>query len=307
MTWCSNWPPRVARRGALPATPRALIDSAARRFRRAALFYGHGTDNAVDEAAFLVLHALALPPDAGDELLDRPLADTSRARAEQLIAARLERRCPAAYLTQRMWFAGHEFYVDERVLVPRSPLAELIHAQFAPWLKAAEVKRILDIGTGSGCIALACALAFPQAAVDATDLSAAALAVATINRSRHGLEARVRLIEADLFPPAAGTYDLIVSNPPYVPASRMDKLPQEYRAEPAMALVAGEQGFTCVDGILARATQHLSPHGVLVVEVGEIAAAVDTRYAHLPLTWLEFQHGGEGVFVISREDLERGA
>ena len=280
-----------------------MIDNAARRFRRAGLCYGHGTDNARDEAAFLVLHALALPPDAGDELLDGPLQDAGRARAEQLIAARLERRCPAAYLTQRMWFAGHEFYVDQRVLVPRSPLAELIHAQFAPWLKAAQVTRILDIGTGSGCIALACALAFPHAEVDATDLSPAALEVATINRARHGLESRVRLIEADLFPSDAGVYDLIVSNPPYVPAARMVDLPQEYLEEPAMALVAGEQGFTCIDGILAGAARHLSPHGVLVVEVGEIAEAVDARYAQLPLTWLEFDHGGEGVFVISREDL----
>ena len=298
----------MARRGALPATPRALIDNAARRFRRAGLCYGHGTDNARDEAAFLVLHALALPPDAGDELLDRPVQDAGRARVrtEQLIAARLERRCPAAYLTQRMWFAGHEFYVDERVLVPRSPLAELIGAQFAPWLKAAEVKRILDIGTGSGCIALACALAFPMAQVDATDLSPAALAVATINRARHGLESRVRLHEADLFPPDAGVYDLIVSNPPYVPAARMDKLPREYLAEPAMALVAGDEGFACVDGILARAARHLSPHGVLVVEVGEIADALAARYARLPLIWLEFEHGGEGVFVISREELARG-
>ncbi len=286
-----------------PATARALIESAARRFRRAGLYYGHGTDNAVDEAAFLVLHALEMPPDAGDELLDQPLAPGACDAAERLITTRLERRCPAAYLTQRMWFAGHEFYVDERVLVPRSPLAELIHAEFAPWVEPAAVKRILDIGTGSGCIALACALGFPDATVDATDLSADALAVAAINRSRHGLESRVRLIEADLFPADGGPYDLIVSNPPYVPAARIDELPREYLEEPLMALVAGEQGFHCVDGILARAAEHLSERGVLVVEVGEIAAALDARYAHLPLTWLDFEHGGEGVFVISREDL----
>ncbi len=260
----------------------------------------------MDEAAFLVLHALALPPDAGDELLDQPLDETGRAAAEQLIATRLKRRCPAAYLTHRMWFAGHEFYVDERVLVPRSPIAELIDAQFAPWLHEGQVTRILDIGTGSGCIALACALTFPTAQVDATDLSPDALAVAAINRARHGLESRVRLVEADLFPSDAGVYDLIVSNPPYVPAARMEQLPHEYRQEPAMALVAGEEGFACVDDILARAVRHLSSHGVLVVEVGEIAAAVDMRYAHLPLTWVEFEHGGEGVFVISRKDLAQG-
>ena len=289
----------------MPLTPRALITSAARRFRRAGLFFGHGTDNALDEAAFLVLHAVGLPPDAGDDVLDGPLDAASRAAAENLLALRLERRCPAAYLTQRMWFAGHEFYVDERVLVPRSPLAELINARFEPWLQADKVARILDIGTGSGCIALACALAFPAAEVDATDLSVDALAVAAINRARHGLDARVRLMEADLFPVDGAHYDLIVSNPPYVPVARMRKLPQEYLEEPAMALVAGDDGFVCVDGILAGAAAYLAPHGVLVVEVGEIAAAVDQRYAHLPLTWIEFEHGGEGVFVIPREDLVR--
>lgn len=295
----------MAKGASLPLTPRALINSAARRFRRAGLFFGHGTDNALDEAAFLVLHAVGLPPDAGDDVLDRPLDAASRAAAENLLALRLERRCPAAYLTQRMWFAGHEFYVDERVLVPRSPLAELINARFEPWLQADKVARILDIGTGSGCIALACALAFPAAEVDATDLSVDALAVAAINRARYGLDARVRLVEADLFPVDGAQYDLIVSNPPYVPIARLPELPQEYREEPAMALAAGNDGFACVDGILAGAAAHLAPHGVLIVEVGEIAPAVDQRYAHLPLTWIEFEHGGEGVFVIPHEDLVR--
>ena len=297
----------MAERAARPATPRSLIESAARRFRRAGLCFGHGTDNALDEAAFLVLYALGLPPDAGADLLDAPLDAASLASAEDVLAMRLKRRCPAAYLTQRMWFAGHEFYVDERVLVPRSPLAELINACFEPWLDAARVARILDIGTGSGCIALACALAFPAAEVDATDLSVDALAVAAINRARHGLDGRVSLIEANLFPAGAARYDLIVSNPPYVPAARMAKLPREYLEEPTMALVAGDEGLACVDGILARAAEYLAPDGVLVVEVGEIAAAVDQRYAHLPLTWIEFEHGGEGVFVITREDLARDA
>ena len=295
----------MARRASPPASPRALIQSAARRFRRAGLYFGHGTDNAVDEAAFLVLHGLGLPADAGAELLDAPLDAQGLAAAEGLLALRLKRRCPAAYLTQRMWFAGHEFYVDERVLVPRSPLAELINTGFAPWLSAVQVARILDIGTGSGCIALACALAFPGAAVDATDLSVDALAVATINRARHGLVGRVRLVEANLFPGDGGPYDLIVSNPPYVPSARMASLPQEYREEPSIALVAGDEGFACVDNILVHAAAYLAPQGVLVVEVGEIAAAVDQRYGHLPLTWVEFEHGGEGVFVISREDLVR--
>ena len=284
-------------------TPRELIADAARRFDDAGLYYGHGTDNAWDEAAFLVLHGLGLPPDASPALLERPVT-AHLERAEALVAARIARRCPAAYLTGRMWFAGHEFEVSDEVLVPRSPLAELIHARFQPWLDASRVARILDIGTGSGCIALACALAFPQASVDATDVSDAALAVAARNRARHGLEARVNLHAADLFPPAGGgPYDLIVSNPPYVPAARAASLPDEYLREPALALFAGEEGFDCVDRILAGAAARLAADGLLVVEVGEIAEAVDARYAHLPLTWVEFEHGGEGVFVISREAL----
>lgn len=284
-------------------TPRELIADAARRFEDAGLYFGHGTDNAWDEAAFLVLHGLGLPPDASPALLEQPVA-AHRERAEALVAARIERRCPAAYLTGRMWFAGHEFEVSDQVLVPRSPLAELIHARFEPWLDPARVARILDIGTGSGCIALACALAFPQATVDATDVSEAALAIAARNRARHGLEARVNLHAADLFPPPGEPpYDLIVSNPPYVPAARAESLPDEYLREPALALFAGEEGFDCVDRILAGAAARLATDGLLVVEVGEIADAVDARYAHLPLTWVEFEHGGEGVFVIGREAL----
>lgn len=292
----------MTERGAAP-TPRELIADAARRFEDAGLYFGHGTDNAWDEAAFLVLHGLGLPPDASPALLEQPvIAHLERVAA--LVAARIERRCPAAYLTGRMWFAGHEFEVSDQVLVPRSPLAELIHARFEPWVDAARVARILDIGTGSGCIALACALAFPEATVDATDVSEAALAVAARNRARHRLETRVNLHVADLFPPAGGApYDLIVSNPPYVPAARAETLPDEYLREPALALFAGADGFDCVDRILAGAAARLAADGLLVVEVGEIADAVDARYAHLPLTWVEFEYGGEGVFVISREAL----
>ena len=284
-----------------------LIEGAMRRFRRARLHYGHGTDNARDEAAFLVLHALGLPLDAGAEVLAQPLPVAAVAAAESLINARIQRRCPAAYLTHRMWFAGHEFYIDERVLVPRSPLAELIEGQFAPWIAPARVRHILDIGTGSGCIALATALAFPAARVDATDISADALAVAADNRARHGLDARVTLHQADLFPPSATRYDLIVSNPPYVPAARLDELPAEYRAEPPLALISGVDGFDCVTAILARAATRLSDDGILVVEVGEIWPAVDRRFSTLPLTWIEFAAGGEGVFVISRRDLLEAA
>lgn len=288
------------------ATAAGLIEDAARRFAQAGLVFGHGTDNAGDEAAFLVLHALSLPFDAVPAQLERPLAPAEALAVEQLVKARIDRRLPAAYLTHRMWFAGLEFYVDERVLVPRSPLAELIGDGFQPWLGGLPVQRILDIGTGSGCIAIAAAMAFPAARVDATDISESAMAVATLNRERHGLLQRVELHLADLFPPAGPRYELIVSNPPYVPGKRVDELPAEYRNEPRLALEAGMDGMSCVARILARAPDYLAQHGLLVVEVGEIQEEVATRYPDLPFTWVEFACGGEGVFILTREELVRG-
>lgn len=216
---------------------------------------------------------------------------------------RIETRRPAAYLTGRMWFAGLEFAVDSRVLVPRSPLAELILARFEPWRGGRAVRRILDIGTGSGCIAAACAWAFPEARVDATDISADALAVARDNLERLDLTARVALHECDLFPPAGTGYDVIVSNPPYVPRAVWQSLPPEFLAEPGLGLVAGDDGMSCLEGILAGAHAALAPTGLLVVEVGEIWPEVQERYG-LPFTWIEFEHGGEGVFVLTREELD---
>ncbi len=279
------------------------MQAAARRFEAAGLHFGHGTDSAEDEALFLVLHALGWSYAVDEASLHRPLDAAELAGAQALIERRIRERRPAAYLTGRMWFAGHEFEVDPRVLVPRSPLAELIGERFQPWYTGGPPGRVLDIGTGSGCIAIACALALPEARVDATDTSADALEVAARNRSRHGVEARVTLHQADLFPPSDTRYDVIVSNPPYVPEARVEALPPEYAAEPRMALAAGADGFDCVTRILAGAAARLTAGGVLVVEVGEIEAAVAARYPQLPFTWLEFAHGGEGVFVLTREEL----
>ncbi len=252
---------------------------------------------------FLVLQALGWSYDCDESVLATRLEPEQIAAVEALVRERIETRRPAAYLARRMWFAGHEFYVDERVLVPRSPLAEFIALGFAPWFDGKMPKRILDIGTGSGCIAIAIALALPEAQVDATDISANALAVAALNCQRHGVESRVTLQACDLFPPQPTQYDLIISNPPYVPLASMAALPAEYRAEPAGALVAGRNGLDCVDRILRGARARLSERGLLVVEVGEIWPQLQAHYPRLPFTWLEFEHGGEGIFVLGAADL----
>lgn len=288
-------------------TPRDLIVMAAERFADAGLHFGHGTDNALDEAAFIVLHALGLPPDADDATLARRLDEEAVARTQTLVFERIRTRRPAAYLTQRMWFAGHEFFVDERVLVPRSPIAELIAERFQPWLGETPVRTALDIGTGSGCIAVAVALAFPEAQVHATDVSADALIVAALNRDRYDLAGRLVLHEADLFPAVPRRFDLIVSNPPYVPAGSHAGLPAEYGHEPRMGLIAGVDGMDCVARILGEAARHLSARGLLVVEVGEIQEAVERRFGRMGLTWVDLTDGGEGVFVVRRDELRMPA
>ncbi len=281
-----------------------LIRFGAEEFERAGLAYGHGTDNAVDEAAALVFHALGLDhARAADAYASRPQApDVQRVLA--LLAERIARRVPAAYLMGRMWFAGLEFEVDERVIVPRSPFAELIGAQFRPWIEPAGVRRILDIGTGSGCIAIACALAFPAARVDAVDVSPHALEVARRNVARHGLDGRLRLLEGDVFEPVGDArYDLIVSNPPYVSDAEMRALPDEYRHEPELALRAGRDGLDVVRRILDGAPRHLERGGVLVVEVGDSDRRLERAFPKLPFTWLEFEHGGGGVFLLRDSEL----
>jgi ribosomal protein L3 glutamine methyltransferase len=282
----------------------SLIERGARRLARARVFFGHGTDNARDEAAMLVLHALGLGHDHGAALYRRRVGPAGQARVRELLARRIAERIPAAYLTGTAWFAGLPFQVDPRVLVPRSPLAELIERRFAPWADPRRVRRVLDVGTGCGCIAIAAAHALPRARVDAVDISPGALEVARANVRRHRLTRRVRVLDSDHFSALGGRrYDIIVANPPYVGARELRRLPPEYRHEPRVALAAGRTGLDSVRVILREAHRHLQPGGVLIVEVGNTEAAVRRAYRRLPFIWLEFERGGGGVFLLTREQL----
>lgn len=288
-------------------TLRDYIRWGASRFNHAGLFFGHGTASAIDEAAALALHALHLPHDLPGGYFSCVLTPDERQDVVDLFERRVVERKPAAYLTKEAWFCGLPFFVDERVLVPRSPVAELIEKRFAPWLSdPGEVCDILDLCTGSGCIAIACAMAFPNAYVDAVDVSPDALAVTEINIVKHDLEGQVQAVRSDLFDELEGKhYNLIISNPPYVSSEEWRNLPPEYHSEPKVGLEAGVSGLDCVHRILSEARNYLKPKGLLVVEVGSSAEALEYAYPNVPFCWVEFEHGGDGVFVLTAEQLDQ--
>jgi ribosomal protein L3 glutamine methyltransferase len=295
---------KLSHSGARPradtATCAQLLRRAATRLQRADLYYGHGTEHAMDDAAALLAHARRLRRPLQEKDLRLPVSEQVRQRFARLLDRRIHERVPAVYLTHRCWFAGLPLYIDERVLIPRSPIAELIEQRFAPWVDAHAVRRIVDLGTGSGCIALACAQAFPAARVDAVDISADALAVARINRAALGLTRRVRLVKSDFFQALQGRrYDIIVSNPPYVGTAEFNGLPAEYGHEPAAALRSGRDGMDAVRVLLREAPLHLTANGVLIVEVGNTETRVRRAFGHLPFVWLSFARGGGGVFLLT--------
>ncbi|WP_295461010.1 50S ribosomal protein L3 N(5)-glutamine methyltransferase [uncultured Pseudomonas sp.] len=280
-------------------TLRDHIRWAVSRFHAEGLFFGHGYDNAWDEARALVLGAVHLPWDTADRYLDCALEDDERYELGVLLHKRIQERVPTAYLLGEAWFCGLPFVVDERVLVPRSPIGELIDARFEPWLPAAPA-RILDLCTGSGCIGIACAYAFPEAEVALGDLSYDALEVAWQNIERHGLEDRVYTVQGDGFAGLPGQrFDLIVSNPPYVDAEDFADMPAEYQHEPALGLACGDDGLDLVRRMLAEAADHLTEQGILIVEVGNSQVHVEALYPEVDFTWLDFERGGHGVFLLA--------
>ncbi|KFB67466.1 50S ribosomal protein L3 N(5)-glutamine methyltransferase [Candidatus Accumulibacter vicinus] len=287
------------------STLRDLLRFAVSRFNEAQLFFGHGADNAWDEAAYLLLHSLHLPLERLEPFLDATLTSDERAAVLQVIDRRIRERLPVAYLTNEAWLGEYRFYVDQRVIVPRSFIAELLREQLTPWIDDAHaVTAVLDLCTGSACLAILAAHAFPAARIDAVDISPEALAVARRNVNDYDLAAQIRLVEGDLFAALKGKrYDLIIANPPYVNAASMATLPEEYRREPELALASGPDGLDLTRAILAGARQHLRPNGLLVVEIGHNRDALEAAFPATPFTWLDTSAGDQYVFLLHRDEL----
>lgn len=278
----------------------------ASRFVEAQLSFGHGLSSPLDEAVYLVLRTLNLPVDTPDIYWQSALTANEKLAIEAVIQRRINERIPAAYITKEGWFAGLQFYIDERVLVPRSPIAELVESQFSPWINPDEVENVLDLCTGSGCIGIACAYAFPYAQVDLADISEDALEVARMNVEQHDAEGRVSVIQSDLFENLEGrVYDIIVSNPPYVDAEDMATLSDEFQHEPELGLSSGEQGLDLTRTILKQAGKHLTDMGILVVEVGNSQHALAQMFPDVPFHWLQFERGGDGVFLLTKQQLDK--
>ena len=288
-------------------TVRDLLRFAVSRFNEAGLFFGHGSDNAHDEAAYLILHTLNLPLDVLEPYLDARLTPSEKEELLGLMERRVKERLPVSYLTHHARQGDFDFYVDERVIVPRSFIAELLGEPLRPWIEYDElVHNVLDLCTGSGCLAVQAAFHYPDAVVDAADISLDALEVAAVNVEDYGLEERINLIHTDLFEGLDGTYDLIVSNPPYVDAESVAELPPEYLHEPELSLGSGEDGLDATRQILLHAAKFLNPHGVLLVEIGHNRAELEAAYPELPFTWLETSGGDGFVFLLTREQLLGG-
>lgn len=284
-------------------TVRDFLRYVSSRFADSPLYFGHGTDNVWDESVQLVMRSLHLPLENNTLFLDARLTRDERKLILERMERRIEQRVPLAYLLGEAWFMGLPFHVDERVLVPRSPLGELIQKGLQPWLGEHPVARVLDLCTGSGCIGIAAATVFDEAEVDLSDISADALEVAAVNIEYHEVGDRVRTVRSDVFEGIEGRYDVILSNPPYVDAEDIADMPAEYSHEPELGLAAGGDGLDIAHRILAGAANHLNPGGLLIVEVGNSWVALQEAYPDLPFTWLEFENGGDGVFLLTAEDL----
>src|SRR3954470_4987950 len=294
----------AAEAGSEPKQVRNWLNATVTRFKRSGLHFGHGSSNARDEAAYLLLHTLNLPLDELDSVLDRALSGEELHALERIVNKRVQERIPAAYLTREAWLGQYRFYVDQRAIVPRSYIAELLLDGLHPWVVDVHtISSALDLCTGSGCLAILLALVFPKARVDATDLSADALAVAERNIAEYELHNRVHLTRGDLFAGLAGRYDLIIANPPYVNQDAMARLPAEYRAEPAMALAGGQDGLDLVRHVLTQAPRYLTERGLLIMEIGHNREALERSFPHLPFTWLETSGGDGLVFLLSAGEL----